>query len=119
LRKKVLIVEDEPILGMMYRKGLEPEYDVAAVLSTGEEAIAETERERPDFIVMDIVLAGDMDGIEAAGKIKKLFGIPFIFITGNNDEGTRIRALQTDPLNYLVKPINIKQLCGILESAFN
>lgn len=115
MKKKVLIVEDEPILAIMYRKGLEGGgYEVSGVVSSGEDAVSEAGRLLPDIIVMDIILSGAMDGVEAAELIGRNFGIPCVYVTGNNDQMTKSRAMKTEPVDYLVKPVNMSYLCEII-----
>jgi CheY-like chemotaxis protein len=75
-----------------------------ARVKTGENAIKTAEKHRPDFVLMDIVLEGTMDGIDAAAEIKKRFGIPVIYLTAFSDDATISRAKETDPYGYLVKP---------------
>lgn len=113
--KKVLIVEDEPILAMVYRKGLEISgYEIAGAVSSGEDAVIAAETSTPDIIIMDIILSGAMDGIEAAEIICEKFGIPCLYVTGNNDESTKNRAMKTKPVDYLVKPVDISRLCEVI-----
>ncbi|MBT5420127.1 MAG: response regulator, partial [Candidatus Cloacimonetes bacterium] len=80
---KILIVEDEVMIAEWLKMQLEDEkYDVFDYLTTGEEAIDFVQEIKPDVIVMDINLAGEIDGIEAAKVITEKFHIPIIFMTG-------------------------------------
>jgi PAS domain S-box-containing protein len=112
----VLIAEDEGILAIELKKRLEKlGYKVLAVASSGEEAIELAARHKPDLILMDIVLKGEMDGIEAADKIRGLLNVPVIYLTAYSDEDTVKRAKLTEPFGYLVKPYNDKELQIALE----
>ena len=102
---KILIVEDESIIAMELKDRLnELGYTVLAVVSTGEDAIQEVADNLPDLVLMDIMLRGDMDGIEAAAEIESRFDLPVIYLTANTDPTTIERAKITGPYGYLVKP---------------
>ena len=117
MKTKIMIVEDEPILALMYCKSLEKyNYDVSGIVTTGEDAVQKAGELNPDIVLMDIILEGEMDGIEAAAIINEKYNIPVIFITGNNDKSTKNRALATKPLDYLLKPINIESLHRIINT---
>ena len=112
----VLIVEDEGILAIGLKKKLEKlGYNVPAIASSGNEAIDLAAKCRPDLILMDIVLKGEMDGIEAADKIRSTLKIPVIYLTAYSDEDTVKRAMVTEPFGYLVKPYNDRDLQIALE----
>lgn len=84
-------------------------YEVPYVASTGIDAIKHIVEIMPDLILIDIVLKGEMDGIELAYKIKEL-DIPFIFLTAHSEEDTIKRAMRTDPYGYLIKPFDKNKL---------
>ncbi len=114
----VLIVEDEGILAIELKETLEKlGYNVLATASTGGETIELAAMHRPDLILMDIVLKGDMDGIEAANKIRSNLKVPIIYLTAYADDETVKRAKITEPFGYLVKPYNDKELQIALEMA--
>ena len=118
-QKNILIVEDEGIVSIDIRNILNRlGYYVCAVAFTGDEAVQKTEEFRPDLVLMDIGLKGKMDGIEAAGIIKKRFGTPIIFLTGFADDNTLRLAKATGPAGYIVKPINEKELQETIEKVF-
>ncbi|MCH7959428.1 MAG: response regulator [Candidatus Hydrogenedentes bacterium] len=102
---KLLVVEDEGIIAkdIHYRLG-RMGYEVLAPVSTGNAAIRTTEENRPDLILMDIVLKGDMDGIQAASRIRERFDIPVVYLTANSDSHTVERAKITRPHGFLIKP---------------
>lgn len=108
---RILIVEDEGIeaLDLQHRlTGLG--YAAPDIVATGEEAVVKAGETRPDLIVMDIMLRGEMDGVTAAGQIHDRFDIPVIFITAYADDDTLRRAKITEPYGYLVKPFKEKDL---------
>jgi len=111
------IVEDEIIIAMHMETVLKKAgYDVVKKVTTGEEAVQAVQDFNPDFILMDIHLAGRMDGIEAAGKIKELIDVPVIFMTGFPNPQLKERARKIGPAAYLLKPVNINSLLDIIES---
>ena len=115
---KVLVVEDERIVAKDIQNTLKNlGYEVPAIASTGEEAIKKTGELRPDIILMDIVLKGEIDGIDAASKIKAKFKTPIIYLTAYEDEETLDRAKITEPLGYILKPFEERDLHTTLEMA--
>lgn len=109
--KGVLIVEDELIIAMMIEKMIQNlGHSVVAKVTTGEEAIQAVEDYKPDIILMDIRLQGEMDGIEAMSEIRQNSDAPVIFVTGNSDESYRRRVEESDPLDFLTKPITLNDL---------
>jgi CheY-like chemotaxis protein len=116
-KPRILIVEDEAIVAADIKgtlKGLG--YDVPAIAFSGEEALQKTEELHPDVVLMDIVLRGQMDGVEAAQKIYERFGIPSIFMTGYSEE--IVEQLDTrKPCLYLIKPVEINELTAAIDKA--
>jgi len=103
--KKVLVVEDEIIVAENIKKILENVgYAVVGAVDSGREAIKLTENTRPNVVLMDIKLKGDIDGIEAAGEIRSRFDVPIIYHTAYADEDTVQRAKLTEPFGYILKP---------------
>ena len=120
LCSKILIVEDERIEAMNFKKFLIAlGYDVVGIVSTGKDAINKVAEFKPDLILMDIILKGDMDGIETVEKIKEESNIPVIYITANHDENIISRAKNTSPLGYLLKPVNKTILKNTIELALH
>lgn len=110
-KKKILIVEDETIVAHDIKESLKNlDYEVTSLVSSGEEAIAQAKKDRPDLVLMDIVLQGKIDGIEAAKKINSQLNIPIIFLTAYSDEKTQIRARNSAPFGYVLKPFTSKDL---------
>jgi len=117
-KTRVLIVEDETIISLDVQSilvGLG--YEVAGTAATGEAAIEKALSLDPDIILMDILLAGKMDGIEAARAIRRNRDIPIIYLTANADRATVDRAQDTLPYTYLNKPIHERDLYSNIESA--
>ncbi|HEY9246130.1 MAG TPA: response regulator, partial [Candidatus Methanoperedens sp.] len=94
-------------------------YSVPSIASSGEEAIKKAKENRPDIVLMDIVLQGDMDGIEAAEKIRSLFDIPVIYLTAYSDESILQRAKIAEPFGYIIKPFRERDLQVNLEIALH
>jgi len=114
----VLIVEDEAIVSMDLRYRLESMgYRVPAGITSGEEAIDAASQLHPDVVLMDIRLRGEMDGIDAAGEIRRRFNIPVVYLTIHAGEDTLARARRTEPSGYLRKPIDDASLQAVVEMA--
>jgi PAS domain S-box-containing protein len=108
---KIMIVEDEKIVATDIKKGIEKMgYSVCATVSSGIDAIKKVEAERPDIILMDIVLKGKMDGIEAASIIRDLYKIPVVYLTAFGEDSILQRAKVTEPYGYIIKPFREKDL---------
>ena len=102
---RILITEDEGIVALDLQCTLEGMgYSVVAVASAGEEAIEKAEKTQPDLVLMDIVLAGAMDGVEAAEQIHDQLHIPVIFLTAYADDHILERAKRAEPYGYIIKP---------------
>jgi len=115
-KSKILIVEDEVLTGEELKQQLlDAKYDVCDVVYTGESAVERAEIERPDLIIMDIVLPGVMDGIQAAELIKSRFNIPIIYLTAYLDSSIVERAKYSSPYSYLSKPYKVKDLLAIVQ----
>ncbi|MEW5801245.1 MAG: response regulator [bacterium] len=115
-KARILIVEDEIIIAKSLQVKLEDKgYSVCAVVSSGERAVQKAEEEMPDLVLMDIVLAGDMDGIEAARQIRSRFDIPVIYLTAYADNNVLNRAKVTEPFGYILKPFEDRELYANIE----
>ncbi len=115
---KILVVEDESIIALNIKKKLKSfGYTVPAIVSTGEEAIKMTEITFPDLILMDVMLKGDMDGVQAIEEIRKRFDIPVIYLTAYSDDEVLERAKLTQPYGYIVKPFKANDLRTNIEIA--
>ena len=117
-RPSILIVEDEGVIALDIRATLgRLGYTVPAAVATGSEAIARVEELRPDLVLMDIHLRGEMDGVEAARAIRDRFGVPVIYLTAFADPATLQRARITEPFGYLLKPFEERELHIVIEMA--
>jgi signal transduction histidine kinase len=116
----ILIVEDERIIACDIRNSLERSgYNVPAIAAYGEHAIEKAEALQPDLILMDIMLKGEMNGIEAAEEIYTRFHIPVIYLTAYSDENTLTKAKYTKPFGYILKPFDETQLIATIEIALS
>ena len=110
-KKKILIVENEGVVARSLKSSLEKMgYEVAAPVFSGEEAIEKAGELCPDLILMDVVLRGDMNGIEAADKIHKDFDIPSIYLATSADEEMLRQAKVTKSYEYILKPYMEREL---------
>jgi len=117
-QESVLIVEDMALVALDIRKTLEHHgYTVTAVAHSGEDAVASVRAVPPDFILMDIVLAGRLDGIETARIIRDEVGIRSLFLTSHGTRTHLKNAMTVAPLGYLLKPFNPEQLLASVEVA--
>jgi signal transduction histidine kinase/AmiR/NasT family two-component response regulator len=117
---RILVVEDERIVALDLVRTLEDlGYAVVGSVATGEAAIARVTETAPDIVLMDIRLAGALDGIGAADWIRKNRGVPVIFLTAHADDETLRRAKQTAPSGYLTKPFRATDLRCAIEIALH
>lgn len=101
----ILVVEDESIVAKDIQVCLTKlGYNVVGVFSTGEEAVDAARSLKPDLVMMDIMLKGEMSGVEAADLIRKSNDIPVIFLTAYTDRDTVDKAKETEPYGYIIKP---------------
>ncbi len=116
----ILIVEDDNIFSAYLQSILSNlGYEVLKASGIGEEAIASADALKPDLVLMDIVLAGEMDGIEAAKIIHDTLDIPVIYVTGNADIDTVKRAREANPYGYVMKPVNMLDLFTSIDTALH
>ena len=115
----VLVVEDESIVSKDIQYSLKKlGYNVVGVAATGQKAIDLCGEKMPDIILMDIMLKGDINGIEASTRIKESYNIPVIFLTAYADENTLSKAKVTEPYAYIIKPFKEIDLHTSIEMAF-
>ena len=115
---KVMVVEDEVLIGLMLVKKLRAYgYVVGDVVATGKDSIESAGKIRPSVVLMDVTLAGQMNGIEAARQIKNKYGIPIIIFTGYSDRLLHDQARQIDPIAILSKMDPISDIIAAIEKA--
>lgn len=117
---RIMIVEDDPSAAMGLARLLNIKgYEVMSMVQTGDAAVETAVREKPDLILMDVILAGGKDGIMAADQIRATHDIPIIFLTALKDADTFTRATRSNPYAYLIKPINFSDLERCIELTLN
>lgn len=117
-KNTIMLVEDEIIVAADVKMRLESMgYDVLDIIDTGEDAIQKAGEGRPDLILMDIVLKGEMDGIEAAQQIRDLYDIPIIYLTAYSDKKILERAKITEAFGYVLKPFEDREVQSAIEMA--
>ena len=94
-------------------------HEVVGSVHRGEDALALAERHQPDLVLMDIKLAGELDGISTAAQLRSRMGIPVVFVTAYTDTLTTARAKRARPLGYLLKPVRESDLKVTLEIALH
>jgi PAS domain S-box-containing protein len=114
----ILIVEDEAIVsadiaGKLRKMG----YEVAGSTDSGEEAVEITRRLKPSLVLMDIRLAGVMDGTIAADVIRRECQVPVVFLTAHSDKATIQHAKQAEAFGYILKPFEDRELNTQIEMA--
>ena len=115
-----MVVEDDGVLALNLAETLdELGYTVAGMATRGEEAIELARRLHPQLILMDVGLAGDIDGITAAETIRDEHDVPIVFLTAHTDDDTLHRATTTDASAYLVKPFKAPDLRCVIEIALH
>lgn len=115
-KARVVIVEDEAIVRRDIESTLIAQaYDVVGTCDSGEAAIDLVLDQRPDVVLLDIVLKGLINGIEAARAIHEVSDIPVIFLTANTDQGTVSKARETLPYGYISKPFKQVDLLAAIE----
>jgi PAS domain S-box-containing protein len=120
LKSKILIVEDSFIVALHLKTTLESEgYQVLDSCPSGEEALEVLSKEKPSLVLMDIMIKGDMDGIETAAIIKEKYGIPIIYISALSDKATIKRAKLTQPYGFLIKPFEDRAVFTTVEMAIH
>jgi DNA-binding LytR/AlgR family response regulator len=117
-KNNILVVEDESIVSKDIQQSLKKlGYNIVGAASTGEKAIELANETKPDLVLMDIMLKGDMSGIETAEKIKETLSIPVIYLTAYADENTLAKAKVTEPYGYIIKPFKEIDLHTSIEMA--
>lgn len=115
---KILIVEDEGIVAFNLQQRLQHMgYHITGLAESGQEGLALVSRERPDLVLMDIHIKGEMDGIELASALNRDFDLPIIYLTAYSEDTTLERARRTRPYGYLIKPFSERELHATVQMA--
>jgi diguanylate cyclase (GGDEF)-like protein/PAS domain S-box-containing protein len=108
---RILVVEDEVIIARDIQRTLvRIGYEVPALAVSGEDALTQVASLRPDLVLMDIQLSGELDGIATADRIRTRDALPVVFLTAHSDEATLRRAHITEPYGYVLKPFEEREL---------
>ncbi len=119
MNRTILIAEDEAITAMLIRTILNHAgYSVIKSVPTGEGAVKYAAELEPGMVIMDIRLAGKMNGIEAVREIRKSSDVPVIFMSGYSDESIITEARLFNPVAYIIKPVIAEDLISILNNYF-
>ena len=114
-KAKVLIVEDETITALGIKKDIENTEGISvSIVNNAVDAVITAQKEKPDVIIMDIMLKGQLNGIEAAGIISGKYDIPIIYLTAYHDDETYYNANLTKPVKIINKPYNKSELLGTI-----
>lgn len=117
MNKKVVIVEDDRLLSIVLRKmATSMGYDVVASCPGGRHAIEIVKSHNPDLVIMDILLADDVNGIEAMRSIRNQSNVPVVYITAQSDAKIKIEASSIENSAYLLKPVRVNQLQEAIQS---
>jgi len=117
---KIVVVEDEGIVALQIKTSLEQRgYTVEAVFASGEETLANIEAAKPDLVLMDMKLQGDLDGIQTADLLRTRYELPIIFLTAHSGEDMIERAKKAEPYGYILKPFNAQELYIAVEVALH
>jgi two-component system, cell cycle sensor histidine kinase and response regulator CckA len=116
--KRILVVEDNRIVARDIEKSLEKlGFHVCGSVSSGEEAVKRAEELKPDLVLMDIMLKGEMNGTMAAGQIHFQYDIPVVYLTAYADPEILEKAKVTEPFGYIIKPFEERELNTAVEMA--
>ncbi len=112
----ILIVEDEMIIAANIALQLtELGYQVSGIIPRGEDVMPHLQQNLPDLVLMDINLKSDLDGIDIAKLLQKVYAIPIIYLTANSDEANFNRAKETHPYAFIAKPFTKTELYRAIE----
>ena len=113
---KILIVDDEAVIALRLQKRLaEMGYEVPEIAFSGEEVVEKAGRLKPDLILMDVMMPGKLDGIDAAKKIKAEFNIPVVFLTAFSEDHIVEKAKLAEPFGYILKPFQDREIKAAIE----
>lgn len=117
-KNSILIVEDDPITVLNLKEMLEFKgYGIVGPESDGLRAVETAVREEPDLVLMDVIIGGEIDGIDTAMRIQSRLDVPVVYLTASTDDTNLKRAQKTDPYGYLIKPVKEYDLYSAIETA--
>src|SRR5690554_6870676 len=115
---KILITEDDTVSALLLKKALEKNgHEIIGMADSGEKALEILEHHQADIVMMDINLAGQLDGIKTTEIINEKFNIPVVYLTASSDSETLLKVAGTNPSAYVIKPFNIRELNMVIELA--
>jgi PAS domain S-box-containing protein len=115
---KVLVVDDERLVALDLSQTIGRfGFEVIGIASNGDEAVEMVAKLKPDIVLLDIFIGGNLDGVEVASKIREETDIPFIFVTASSDSATFERAKLTQPYGYIIKPFEEHAVYAAIETA--
>jgi len=115
---RVMVVEDERIVAFDLKQRLsELCYEVPAIAASCEEALRKAEQTKPDLILMDIRIQGDLDGIETASRLQSVCPAPIVYLSAYSEDTTLDRARATRPYGYLLKPFSEREMHATIQMA--
>ena len=115
---RLILVEDESIVALNLRDNLSRlGYEICGIAASGEDALRKIEQQKPDLVLMDIHIDGELDGIETAAKIPPELHIPVIYLSAFSEETTLARARLTSPGGYLLKPFSGRKIHASIQMA--
>lgn len=116
--ERILVVEDERIIAVDLKRRLERfGFVVTGLAASGSEAVRAAHHDHPDLILIDVMLPGELDGIETAKRIRRDLDIPVVFLTAYSDDGTLERAKQAEPFGFILKPFKEKEIYSVVDIA--
>jgi signal transduction histidine kinase len=116
IKTKVMVVEDERIVALnLQRRLAKLGYEISSVVTSGSQALRHIEQDRPDIVLMDVNIEGDIDGIETASRIPEEYNLPVVYLTAYSEEVTLQRARTTQPYGFLLKPISERELHATIQ----
>ncbi len=115
-KKRIFIVEDEGVNAMLLKYALQKEHIILGIAVSGLEAIQQIIDQKPDLIIMDIRLEGDLSGIDVMNEIRKTHHVEHIYCTAYSDEEIILSARKTLPIEIIIKPVNIVELSKMINT---
>ena len=118
MTKSILVVEDDPVISQLISWRLKKlGYEVSGTAPTVEKALSLLKSKVPDLVLVDIALQEGVDGTALGSRIRREYGIPFIYLTAHSDNETLSRAIETGPSGFLLKPFKDEELRVAIEVA--